>query len=320
MLVLILAHPSDAVADLVGDELAARGVPSARLNPSAFPQRVTMAARISSPRKWSGILTLDEGNVIELADVHAVWRRQASQFVLDERMSAPEKAFAYGEARRGFGGVLAALGHCRWVNDPVAAARAEYKPVQLAAAAEVGLRVPETLITSDPQAAHDWAKDLGRPIVYKTLSGIWHADEGQVRLIYTSPVEDPSQLLDPRLGLTAHLFQEQIQVDFAVRAIVVGDRVLTARIDPGSQAARQDWRADYDSLDYSAIDLPDEVSGALVRLHRRLGLEYGAADLLCDASGRLLFIETNQNGEFGWIADATGLPIPSAVADLLEGA
>jgi hypothetical protein len=30
------------------------------------------------------------------------------------------------------------------------------------------------------------------------------------------------------------------------------------------------------------------------------------------------FLETNQGGEFGWLAEQTGLPIPEAVADLLE--
>ncbi|WP_279473315.1 hypothetical protein [Actinomadura darangshiensis] len=43
-------------------------------------------------------------------------------------MSSPERAFTYGEARRGFGGVLTALQDCLWVNDPMAAIRAEYKP------------------------------------------------------------------------------------------------------------------------------------------------------------------------------------------------
>src|SRR5436190_13250110 len=130
MAVLILAHESDAVADRVGVELAVRGVPVVRLNPSAFPRRLSMDARISSDRQiWTGRLSTADGEVIELADIRSVWQRRASQFVMDEHMSAPERAFAYGEARRGLGGVLAALGRCLWVNEPMAAARAEYKPV-----------------------------------------------------------------------------------------------------------------------------------------------------------------------------------------------
>jgi ATP-grasp ribosomal peptide maturase len=316
--VLILRHESDAVADRVAAELAVRGVPVVRLNPSAFPKQLSMSARIVDSRSWHGWLKTDDGKTIDLAEIRTVWQRGSSQFVMDERMSGPELAFAYGEARRGFGGVLASLGHCLWVNDPMAAARAEYKPVQLAAATDVGLHVPETLITSDPESAYEWATKLRRPIIYKPLSGVWHADEGQLRVLYTTPVEDPHDLLDQRLGLTAHLFQERVEKVCEARAVVIKDKVMTVRIDAGSSAAREDWRSDYDSLTYTPIELPASVSSALVQLHERLGLVYGAVDLACDVRDRWVFLETNQRGEFGWLGEETGLPIAATVADLLE--
>jgi ATP-grasp ribosomal peptide maturase len=318
MSVLILGHDSDAVADRVAAELAVRGVPVVRLNPSAFPQHVSMGARIGDYKRWHGCLSTDAGDTIDLADIHAVWQRQSSQFVMDEQMSGPELAFAYSEARRGLGGVLAALGRCLWVNDPMAAVRAEYKPVQLAAATDVGLHIPETLITSDPQGAYEWATDLGRPIIYKPLSGVWHADEGQLRVLYTSTVQDPHELLDQRISLTSHLFQERIDKACEARAVVIRDQVIAVQIDAGSDAARADWRADYDSLTYTPIALPAEVSSALVELHQRLGLVYGAVDLARDVQERWIFLETNQRGEFGWLGEETGLPIAAAVADLLE--
>ncbi|MQA98282.1 MAG: ATP-grasp ribosomal peptide maturase [Streptosporangiales bacterium] len=318
MSVLVLAHDSDRVADRVAAELAGRGVPVARLNPSSFPQQLSMQAQITRFGPWQGGLRSAGGEAIDLGRVHAVWQRRSSQFVMDEQMSGPERAFAYGEARRGLGGVQAALAGCLWVNDPMAAARAEYKPVQLAAATGVGLDIPDTLITSDPEAAHAWAVRLGGPVVYKPLSGVWHADEGEVKVIYTSPVDDPELLLDQRLALTAHLFQEQIAKEFEARLIVIGERVFAVRIDAGSDRSRADWRADYDALTYTVIEPPAEVTGKLVELHRRLGLVYGAVDMICEPSGRWVFLETNQGGEFGWLAEETGLPIPAAMADLLE--
>ncbi len=318
MSILVLAHDSDAVADHVGAELRSRGVTVARVNPSSFPTRMSMAAFLYGSGTWSGLLNGEDGQEIELEGIRAVWRRRPSQFAMDERMSAPERAFAYGEARRGFGGVLASLGECLWVNDPMAAARAEYKPVQLAAAAHLGMTLPETLITSEPRSAYEWAKGLGKPIIYKPLSGVWHADEGQLRVMFTSPVTDLESLRDPALGRTAQLFQEHVPEEFAVRATVIGDRVFAVRIDVDTGAAPTDWRSDYDALTYSVIELPDPLASALVQLHRRLGLAYGAADLIYDTSGRWVFLETNQSGEFGWLVDETGLPLISAVADLLE--
>ncbi len=144
-------------------ELALRGVPVARLDQAEIPLRVWLDGQISTVRSWSGRLFGPKGTLADLADVRAVWHRHAKQFVIDADMSGPEKAFAYGEARRGYGGILAALSGCLWVNDPMAAARAEYKPVQLAAATAAGLRIPQTIITSHPQTAYDWACRLARP-------------------------------------------------------------------------------------------------------------------------------------------------------------
>jgi ATP-grasp ribosomal peptide maturase len=320
--VLILTGDSDEVASRVAAELALRGLPVVRLDAAEFPGKVTMAARIAPGRGWEGTLSRGGRELVDLSQVGAIYYRRPTQFQLDEQMTGPERAFAYGEARRGFGGVLAALGvrgGCLWLNDPVAAARAEYKPVQLAAAAAAGLVIPRTLITSDPQAAHDWAAGLGRPVVYKPLGGFWHADEGQVRALYTSRVEDAKLLLDPALALTAHLFQEEIRPKLCeARAVVVGPAVHAVRIDAASEQARLDWRSDYDALTYTLIELPPDVASGLVRLHSRLGLVYGAADLVCDASGRWFFLETNQRGEWGWLAEEAGLPVAAAIADALE--
>jgi glutathione synthase/RimK-type ligase-like ATP-grasp enzyme len=233
-------------------------------------------------------------------------------------MSGPEQVFAYKEARRGFGGVVQALPRCLWVNYPLAAARTEYKPVQLAAAVSCGLTIPETLISSDPQSAYDWAKNLDRPIIYKPMGGVWHADENQLRLLYTSEVTELQELLDPAFARTAQMFQEKVDKAFEARAVVVGDSVFALRIDASSDVAREDWRADYDALSYHHLELPADLSTAVVKLHQRLGLAFGAVDLICDTSGRWVFLETNQNGEWGWLTAETGVPIAEALAQLLE--
>lgn len=320
MTVLVLTDEGDTTADHVLAELAGRGVPAVRIAPSDFPIRVALAARAGCGESWSGcLIDRDSGQaLVDLAAVRAVYYRRPNQFAVAEEMSGPERAFAYGEARRGFGGVLQALSDCTWVNDPVAAARSEYKPVQLAAAVACGLDIPQTMITSDPARAHHWATQLGKPIVYKPMSGVWHCDGGQPRVLYTAPVTDPGGLLDPALGQTAHLLQEQVPKAYEVRAMVIGVQVLAVAIHAGSEPGRIDWRSDYDSHRYAVIELPGVVSHRLVELHRRLGLLYGAVDLICEPSGHYRFLETNQCGEWGWLAAETGLPVAAALADLLQ--
>lgn len=316
--VVILTEDRDRTADRVAAELALRGVPVVRMATSDFPQRLSMAATLGASG-WEGNLALPSGDILALTDIGAIYRRRPTQFKMDDRMSSPERTFAYGEARRGFGGVLNALavGGCLWVNEPAASAAAEYKPLQLATAKAVGLNVPETLISNDPAAAHTWAKSIGKTVVFKPLSGVWHADQGELGIIYTSPVE-VDDLLDPALERTAHLLQEFIDKRDEARAMVVGDRVFAVRIIARSDRAAIDWRSDYDALEYEPLDLPDETVRSLVELHKRLGLVIGVTDLCRDTDDRWWFLETNQNGEWGWLSEEAGIPIASTVADLLE--
>ncbi|WP_371652515.1 MULTISPECIES: ATP-grasp ribosomal peptide maturase [unclassified Streptomyces] len=317
--VLILTNDEDTTANRVAAELAVRGVPLVRLDSADFPTRITMSAEIATGATWAGTITGTGRSALDLTDVGAVYYRRPTQFQLPEGMNPAEQQFAYGEARRGFGGVLGALDSAVWVNDRIAAARAEYKPHQLAAASRVGLDIPSTLITNDPDRAHHWAKQQDSPIVYKPLSGIWHADDNKLRAIYTSPVTNLDDLLDPALGHTAHLLQQQVPKAHEARALVVGERVFAVAIDASTDRGHTDWRSDYDALSYRVIELPEAVSRKLVELHRQLGLVFGAVDLIHSPDGQWVFLETNQSGEWDWLAEETGIGVASALADLLTG-
>ncbi|SDU81090.1 MvdC/MvdD family ATP grasp protein [Jiangella alkaliphila] len=321
--VLILTHDEDRTAERVAAELASRGVRVIQMDAADFPTRVAMAAEFDQATAlWRGRLSgstrAGRPVSVDLEDVAGVYFRRPTQFELADGMSGPERVFAYGEARRGLGGVLMGAG-CTWVNDPAHAMACEYKPVQLAAAAASGLRVPRSVVTSDEDHAVRWAKRLGRPVVYKPLGGMWVPEEGQVRVLYTTVVDDLAALNEGGLGLTAHLLQEWIDKAYEVRAIVVRDRVFAVAIHSDTPAGRTDWRADYDSLRYDVADLSAEVTANLITLHRRLGLAYGACDLIVTPDDEVVFLETNQGGEWGWLAAACDLPIASALADVLQG-
>ncbi|MFW6694678.1 ATP-grasp ribosomal peptide maturase [Streptomyces sp. MAR4 CNX-425] len=320
--VLVLTHDEDRTAERVSAELTARGVRVAQFDAADFPTRIALAAAFDgSSAHWTGQLTgvtaAGRRLGVDLADVAGVYYRRPTQFQLEPGMSGPEQVFAYGEARRGFGGVLMGLG-CTWVNDPVRAAACEYKPLQLAAAAASGLRVPASVITNDPEHAAAWARDLGRPVIYKPLSGVWVPEDRQIKVLYTSVIDDPETLREGGVELTAHLLQEWVEKSHEARAVVVGDRVFTVAIHADSARGHVDWRSDYDALRYEKFELPAAVRRGLVELHRRLGLLYGACDLIVTPAGEVVFLEVNQNGEWGWLAAECDLPIASALADVLQ--
>lgn len=312
--VLILTDAEDTTASRVAAELAMRGMPVARFDTADFPQRLRLNATIEGGG-WRGYLT-DGQTEVALADVASVYCRRPAAFELDQAMSGPERCWASGEARRGFGGVVQAL-PCLWVNDPVAAARCEFKPVQLAAAERCGLSIPRSVITNDPEMAFAWVKDLAALYVYKPLAGAMQHEVGQMELAYTQPLESPDVVRDASLARTAHLFQEWIDKAYEARVVVVGERVFTVAIHGTSGESRVDWRADNEALRYEVTDPPPLVRLGLVALLRRLGLVYGAADMVVTPGGEWVFLEVNQAGEWGWLADETGIKVGSALADLL---
>jgi ATP-grasp ribosomal peptide maturase len=321
MTVLVLAERTDTTADMVVRELNDRGAVVFRCDIAEFPAALSLSARLDpGDTRWGGRLCTAH-RAVALEDITGVYFRRPTAFRLPEGMSAAERRFAAVEAKMGLGGVLMSL-PCRWVNHPSRVADAEYKPLQLVAAARVGLRVPATAITNDPAAAHEFAAGMGGPVVYKTPASPAVPDGNDLRLIYTTGV-DRERLDDERIGLTAHLFQRRITKQRDVRVTVVGERVFAVDIHvQGSPRAMLDWRADYAAHRYEVTELPAEVEKRLVEMLHGLGLRFAAVDFVVDAEDQTegyVLVDVNPNGQWGWLQEVTGLPIAAAIAEELTG-
>jgi len=310
--VLVLTQRFDPTADYVVNELTDRGVPVVRGDPGDFPTQLTLAARLDEG--WIGTLRCGQ-RVLDLARVRSVYYRRPTVFRFDSAMSSESvRRWAMNEARYGFGGVISTLRG--WLNHPAEISRAEYKPVQLDAAARAGLMVPPTLVTNDPTAMRDFASEVGQ-IVVKPLSGSGIVEDGQTRVVYTTPVPEVD-FGDAAVGLTAHLFQARIPKQYEVRLTVVDDRLFGTRIDAGSEAARVDWRTDPDSLQYSVTEVPARVRTGILTLMHKLKLRFCAADFIVTPDDQWVFLELNPNGQWAFVEDATGQPITAAIADALQ--
>ncbi|MFJ4688258.1 ATP-grasp ribosomal peptide maturase [Streptomyces sp. NPDC088789] len=313
--ILVLAGRFDPTCDLVVNELNRRGVPVFRADMADFPLKLTLAASLHGHR-WNGTLASDR-RTLDLASVRSVYYRRPIRPRLPEGMSAATRKVAETEARLGFGGLLTAL-PCRWLPPPGKAADAEYKPLQLRVAAQTGLSVPQTLITNDPGAARDFADTVGGPLVYKPFFPVRGTVDGQSAAVYASIVQ-PGDLPHPDIATTAHLFQEWVPKAHEVRLTAVGTTLFAAEIHAGSEAGHIDWRSDYDSHRYQVCEPPAEVTAGVLRMLGVLGLPYGAFDFVVTPEGDWRFLEVNPSGQYGFIEQATGLPITAAICDYLEG-
>ncbi|MCX9191357.1 ATP-grasp ribosomal peptide maturase [Carbonactinospora thermoautotrophica] len=307
--VLVVTRLDDPTADNVIAELNRRAVPVVRLDAAQFPTELSLAALVGGGAGLRGRLRT-ASRTADLAGVRSLYYRRPSAFAFP-RMTEQDRAFAGAQARYGLGGVLASLPGCLYVNHPHRIADAEFKPMQLATAVEVGFTVPATLITNDPDTARDFARQVG-PVVYKPLRAVPYTEDGATKAVWVEEV-DPAEF-DDSIRLTAHLFQAKIDKIADARVTVVGDRVFAVRIDGNAL----DWRYDYDALAYQVVEPPARLVTALHDYLARFGLVFGAFDFALTADGDWVFLECNPNGQWGWLEPATGLPLTAAVADLLQ--
>lgn len=107
MTVVILAQIADTPVDAVVQGLSARDIPVFRADTSWFPRQLVLDAQLACDGRWTGELRTEYRNV-RLEDIRSIWHRDPSAFSFPEGMIEVERAYAYREARLGFGGVLPA--------------------------------------------------------------------------------------------------------------------------------------------------------------------------------------------------------------------
>ncbi|MGW9048387.1 ATP-grasp ribosomal peptide maturase [Streptomyces lydicus] len=306
--VLVVTSLDDPTADMVVAELHDRGVPVVRFDSGDFPTTLAVAATITGDG-LSGTLSTPS-RVADLALVRSLYYRRPSGFTFPG-LDSQSTRFALAEARYGLGGVLASLPACLYVNHPHRIGDAEFKPSGLAAAVDVGLPVPPTLITSAPDAARDFIRRHG-PVLYKPLSVPPDSLDGSSRTVNIADVT--ADEIDDTVSGTAHLFQQCVDKIADVRVTVMGSRVFCVRIDSGLL----DWRTDYNRLSYSVVEPPPGMREALHAYLSHFRLAFGAFDFAIDRHGAWCFLECNPSGQWAWLQAETGLPMVSAMADLLE--
>lgn len=219
------------------------------------------------------------------------------------------------EAVQGMGGALATL-RCIWVNHPARVADASYKIIQLCVAQESGLRTPRSLVTNVGSAARQFIGELGGSAIYKPMSPGVLGEQGKLRVVNATLVTSEC-IDDDAVALTAHTFQQWVDKIFDARVTVVGASCFGVAIHATNEQARVDWRADYDALTYSVIDVPHEVRAGIKNYLHRLGLLFAAFDFSVTQDGTWWFLEANPNGLWAWLQEQTGLPIAAEIAELL---
>jgi hypothetical protein len=170
--------------------------------------------------------------------------------------------------------------------------------------ARLGFSVPETLVTTDPDAARAFWEQHDT-VVYKSLSGT------------RSRVARLGRHHRDRLADVAACptqFQRYVPgCDYRVH--VVGAETYACSV----VSETDDYRYG-DDVEVAAAELPDEVAERCVRTAREMSLEVAGLDLRLTPDGEWFCFEVNPSPGFTFYEHRTGQPIAHAIAALLAAA
>jgi glutathione synthase/RimK-type ligase-like ATP-grasp enzyme len=177
------------------------------------------------------------------------------------------------------------------------------KPYQAQLIACHGFRVPETLVTNDPDAVRDFLHRCGR-LVYKSISGT----RSIVRTLDSGD--------DPRLDLLRHCpvqFQEFVEgVD--VRVHTVGRDLFATEISSAATDYRYARKQVGSAAELSAVELSDDVRARCLALSEALRLPLSGIDLRIAPDDEVYCFEVNPSPGYSYYESNTGQPISRAIA------
>lgn len=310
-MILVVSHPDDPHAQRVMAHLREMQREAVLFDISDLPDQATISVDYADSRQPQVEFHRAGEPSVHLSRATAVWWRRPQAAEPSTVTDWDARAFAANEWNEAINGLWQLLG-ARWMNPPGPDEMASRKAFQLRVAAEIGLAVPRTLITSDPDRARAFIEShgLGRTI-FKTFSAT-HAIWRETRLIR----KEEMAVLDA-VRLAPVIFQEYVPAEVDLRVTVVGDRLFPAAIHSQSTDYPVDFRMSLGQARTEPAELPADVCCQLMGLMNRLGLVYGAIDMRRTPQGEYVFLEINTAGEFLFIEERTGQPISRALAEWL---
>jgi glutathione synthase/RimK-type ligase-like ATP-grasp enzyme len=276
-----------------------------------FPSRMRLIARTGAEVDTLEF-GLPEGRRLALDRVGAVWYRRIRPMTVDPALAdETARLFAWSEANEALLGVWYAM-RCFWMNPPLADEAALRKIHQLRIARRAGLAIPETLVTNSPDEARDFVGRHGAgQVIRKAFRNIAQAPR-ETALV----TERELGVLDS-VRFAPVIFQAFVPARLDLRVTVVGGEIFAASI-ASDAAYGVDYRPGLASAEVRPYRLPDPVAERLLALMAELGLAFGAVDFRVTPEGEHVFLEVNPAGEYLFISERTGLPIPQAIAATLE--
>ena len=299
MQVLILGNSQDAHAARVKQELSAKGIAAHYLDTNLFPTRLSISWQ---PNSGEGYLHLSTGNKLAFKDIKSIYWRNLNSISIPKLNDATLQRTAYNDSISLLRTLIQAL-PARWVNSWAAYQFHKDKPLQLRKAVELGVKIPATLISNDPEEIRQFARTQHK-LIFKPVTGGVHT-----QWVTESLLE--MERLKKVLSLSPVALQEYIP-GTNIRTYVVGKSVYSAEI----ATSALDFRSDTDAR-LIPVELPSTVKEQSIAIANAFFLKWTGIDWRRKPTGEYIFLEANPSPMFLHFEQKTGFPITQELVNLL---
>lgn len=303
MRILIPTQLHDIHAKVVARALCGEGHDAVLWYGSDLPSRQTISLELDGEHPPA--LDLEGPALASDGPFDVIWLRRPVDAVLPADMHPGDRVFADREWNRMLRGIWNTVGRdALWVNPWESAVRASSKTRQLLEASGVGMSIPRTLCSNDPERIRAFMRSNPGQTIYKPFcTSQWALEDGAAYL-FTTVVDEDDLPEDEVLRLCPGIFQPRVPKSHELRVTIIGERVFAAAL--ASQAldvARVDWRVGTRAIEIRPTTLAPALETRCRQLMERLGLVFGCLDFIVTPEGEPVFLEINQMGQFLWLEE-----------------
>lgn len=252
---------------------------------------------------------VDDYSSLEDNDYDVVWwRRARAPSVPKDKIHEKDYDFVRRENRALYEAVTDNMApDAWWINNKEASIKAHSKIYQLKHASKVGLQIPVTLCSNNPQDIRYFLlQNEDEGVIYKPFFSNFWLNKNHTKVSYTSKItflELPSNKL---LQYAPGLYQKEIKKKYELRVTCFGDYLITVKLNSQAHAeSKVDWRAiSHLDLQVELYQLPLDIENKIKAFMKNMGLVFGCLDFIVSEEGEYIFLEVNEQGQFLWIEDA----------------
>lgn len=324
MQILVIALKSDLHADSVIYHLNKKGVDVLRIDPTLdedIPEKISI---ISSPA-IEAYYEFNDNKKINPINCNGIFCRYAIDLLVPSSED-PLKNFTSAESLTAFLAPLRMIESSRWINDPWIENRADCKILQSKIAKNIGLNIPEFIVSSNYSDLlffyHEYKNVIIKPLSDTTLALVDNNFVKQDHLFtdnFSAPYTSkfiPSENIDLKnIDNTPTLLQAEINKKSDIRATVIDEKVFAVEM-PYNEGNPIDFRLNkIDNV--KEYNLPHGIKEKLIELVKILGLRFASCDLILDHDNQIYFLESNVQGNWLWTEINENLNISETIADAL---